>query len=72
MKKQLISIAQKEVWSWKEDCYQDVAHLDTAAAVNKRINDALETIKGLGLHTVDVTMRPHALVAEETASYGTD
>ncbi len=25
MKKQTISVAQKEVWSWKEECYQDVA-----------------------------------------------
>ena len=70
MKKQAISTAQKEVWSWKEDCYLDVAHLGTAAAINKRIHDAVETVKGLGLYTVDATIRPHAMIAEEPATYG--
>ncbi len=70
MKKQMISVAQKEVWSWKEECFQDVAHLGTAAAINKRIHDATETIKGLGFNTVDATIRPCAMVAEEPAAYG--
>jgi len=70
MKKQTISTAQKEVWSWKEDCYRDVAHLGTAAAINKRIHDAVKTVKGLGLYTVNVPIHPHACVAENPAVYG--
>ena len=68
MRKEMISDAQKEVWSWKEDCYRDIADLDTTAAINKRMRDAVETINSLGLYTVDTTIRSRDMVAESSSA----
>ena len=69
MKKTIISVAQKEVWNWKEACYQDVAHLDVVDAINKRIYDASDRARKLGFCTVDTMIRPQIKVAEGKVGY---
>jgi hypothetical protein len=43
-----VSEAQREVWEWKEDAWGEVAHLDLAAAVRKRLHDSAKTASDLG------------------------
>jgi hypothetical protein len=48
MKRIKESKALTEVWSWKEEAYNEVKHLDIEAAVSKRIEGTLATTHRLG------------------------
>lgn len=38
-----------EVWEWKEKAVREVEHLPTADAIKKRLEDALQTVRELGI-----------------------
>ena len=42
------SKAQLEVWEWKEEAWREVCHLDIRSAIQKRLQDSMETAKRLG------------------------
>ena len=43
------SNALNEVWEWKEKAVREVEHLSTADAIKKRLEDALQTVRKLGI-----------------------
>lgn len=49
MKKIEESKALSEVWEWKESAYRKVAHLDLDAALKKRLDDCVRTVKELNI-----------------------
>ncbi len=42
-----------DVWTWKEQAYQEVEHLPIEHAIRKRLEDSLRSVRQLGM-TVSV------------------
>jgi hypothetical protein len=63
-----VSKALEEVWQWKEEAWQEVAHLPLRQALRKRMEIAERTARELGFEPVR-TVRPVAKVAEAPAKY---
>lgn len=47
MKKTEESKALREVWEWKDQAYREVAHLDLASALRKRLEDSMRNARNL-------------------------
>ena len=52
------SQALLDVWEWKERAYQEVAQLPTSLAINKRLEDSLQTVARFGLTMSDLMTTP--------------
>lgn len=59
MNDKFVSSALKEVWEWKDAAWKEVEHLPIDKALEKRIIDANDTVKKLGLKTVKVAKATH-------------
>lgn len=68
MKKRIESRALDEVREWKDACAREVADLELAAAVHKRLNDSEETARELGFGPPEPDVQK---VAEASGAYRT-
>ena len=65
-----ISSALKEVWDWKEESHQEVAHLPAHDALAKLLRDASHRADALGLKLEPLSEPQRALrVAERNTVY---
>jgi hypothetical protein len=61
--KQNESHALREVWAWKEQAAHEVEDLSVSEAVKKRLEDALQTTRTLGIPLssgINLVRLPHA------------
>ncbi|MBM3860583.1 MAG: hypothetical protein FJ395_13155 [Verrucomicrobia bacterium] len=65
-----VSKALEEVWQWKEEAWQEVAHLPLRQALRKRMEIAERTARELGFEPVR-SVHPIAKVAEVPGKYRT-
>ena len=63
-----VSKALEEVWQWKEEAWQEVAHLPLRQALRKRMEIAERTARELGFEPVPRAL-PGTKVAETSAKY---
>ena len=63
------SKAMREVRAWKAECDAEVANLDTAAAVRKRLADSAEVAERLGFRIVSPAPGKISVAAEPKAKY---
>lgn len=74
MNRTLVSKALSEVWSWKDECYKEVAHLSRREALRALVRNAERVSRELNLGLKQPTpSRPPSplMVAEGKVEYRT-
>ena len=65
-----VSNALKEVWEWKDACYQEVAHLPRREALQALLVNAERTARSLNLRLTPMSSVRAMQVAEAHEKYG--